>query len=795
MRYCRNGEEPRDVYPRVAKTIGEPVDLEKEFLHMMREKRFMPASPVLMNAGPGLSNFYSPCTVLEIKDDMESILETLKRTGIITKLGGGVGYDISQMRESNSPLSCGGVSSGPLSFMKIYNSLIEEVKQGGVRKGAMIGIMRYDHPDIFNFIDSKINTNKFNNFNFSVMLDNKFMNAVINEEKIPIISRYDNSIIREIRADELLYKISFAAENSGDPGIMYYDRINKDNPLYPEKPITASNPCFSPDTLILDNNKLVRIDEGYNAETWTSWETGIKEVLKLTCNNGLVLKVTPDHKIMKDDGEFIEAKDSLGVSLKWGLGDREYTEIIEERVLQGFLFGDGYNTGGKLGMGVKLNIEKEVEVADLLLRNGFNIENCGEIYINKKNIGFINIDFIEKRVFERDLPDKILHGDSNIVASFLRGLFEANGSISRINQISLKGTCLSMIKKVQLLLASFGIPSWITTNPSKDIKWSNGTYTSKESYNLQIAPRNAKIFKEKIGFYSKQKHDKIEVREGEYKSKLKVIKIETIGEMEVWDYNMKTPPHYNFCNGVIAANCGEAYMFPEESCNLISVNLNEHITNDHDIDISKLSESIELATKFLLSSNELCQFPYLEMEEMAEKYKRIGVGITGFADALIKMHVMYDSRETLEIIDTVGSLLKDITDKYAHDSISKRAIAPDGSRSILLGASSSIEPVYKQKYIRYLTLGEILEERPKSEYMREAHDINANWRLEINSRWQKYIDNGISTTINLPYDKNYNDIMKIYMRAWEKGLKGITVFIDKTKDSVYRECRSGVCDL
>lgn len=482
-RYCKGSEDPNDVYTRVANKIGSIDNLEKDFLQMMREKRFMPSSPILMNAGDNLSNFYQPCVVLPIFDNMESILDTLKMTGNITKLGGGCGYNISYMRESDAPLSCGGYSSGPLSFMKIYNELIEQIKQGGVRKGALIATMWYDHPDIFQFIDSKINTNIYNNFNFSVMLNDQFMKAVKSEDEIDIVSKYNNKILRKVRADELFYKIAFAAETSGDPGVQFFNNINKDNPLYPEKMIEASNPC------------------------------------------------------------------------------------------------------------------------------------------------------------------------------------------------------------------------------------------------------------------------------------------------------------------------SETAMFPYETCSLISVNLNEHITNDHDIDISKLSESIELATKFLLSSNELCQFPYLEMEEMAEKYKRIGVGITGFADALIKMHVMYDSRETLEIIDTVGSLLRDITDKYAPDSISKRAIAPDGSRSILLGASSSIEPVYKQKYIRYLTLGEILEERPKSEYMREAHDINANWRLEINSRWQKYIDNGISTTINLPYDKNYNDIMKIYMRAWEKGLKGITVFIDKTKDSVYRECRSGVCDL
>lgn len=241
-------ESPSDMFMRVAKTVAQNEDenyrelLTTLFYNMMVDLDFLPNSPTLMNAGRKLGQL-SACFVLTIKDSMESIFQTLKDAALIHKSGGGTGFSFSNLRPSNDMvLSTSGVSSGPVSFMKVYNAATEAIKQGGTRRGANLGCLRIDHPDIKQFITCKKDTSQLNNFNISVAITDEFMEAVANNSTYKIINPKDKSVVREEDANEIFDLIVFNAHATGEPGILFIDEINRFNPIN-NTIIESCNPC------------------------------------------------------------------------------------------------------------------------------------------------------------------------------------------------------------------------------------------------------------------------------------------------------------------------------------------------------------------------------------------------------------------------------------------------------------------------------------------------------------------------------------------------------------------------
>src|SRR5256885_2186544 len=346
-------ETPKELFARVAWNLAlaernygatetQVEETARRFFHIISSLEFLPNSPTLMNAGLELQQL-SACFVLPVDDSLAGIFQTLKESALIHQSGGGTGFSFSRLRPKNDFVkSTMGVASGPVSFMKVFDAATQQVKQGGKRRGANMWILRVDHPDILEFIMCKDKTTEVTNFNISVAITDKFMEAVRTDTKYDLVNPRNHQVVGQLDAREVLDRIAFQAWKNGEPGLFFIDENNRRQPTPNVADMEATNPCVTGDTLVSTELGLIPIadlaerypnggislvtDRRVPAEIVTeangmllasrdeaeggtrlgpmvaAWNTGVKPVWRMTTKSGFELTATADHKVLTTEG-------------------------------------------------------------------------------------------------------------------------------------------------------------------------------------------------------------------------------------------------------------------------------------------------------------------------------------------------------------------------------------------------------------------------------------------------------------------------------------------------------------
>jgi ribonucleoside-diphosphate reductase alpha chain len=890
-------ETPAQLFTRVARAVakpdrkyhGTPKHSEKIFHEMMAKLEFIPNTPTLFNAGTKLGQL-SACFVLPVEDSLEGIFGAARNMAIIEKSGGGVGFDFSRLRPKGDLVkSTKGVASGPVSFMRIFDTSTEVIKAGGKRRGAMMAILRVDHPDVQEFITSKQQPGFLSNFNISVAATDEFMKAVQEDEDYWLINPRNKEKTKKLNAKEVWNSMARSAWASGDPGVVFIDEINRHNPTPKVGRIESTNPCVTKDTWVMTEAGPRKVEDGIgkpftsivHGKRWNGskdgfFSTGVKPVYRLKTKEGFELRLTDNHPVQKVkrmtrwvlEPEWVKAG-------KVKPGDKLFLNNHRELHSWKGKFGEneGYLIGLLLGDGT-IKEEKAILSSWGDSKGARGIRALAYDYIRKLPhrsdfAGWIKVkDREEYRMATGHLKtiahelgmkpgsksptERVEKTSSDFYRGFLKGLFDADGSIqgnqSKGVSIRLAQSDLETLKTVQRMLLRLGISSTIYENRRgtgsvmmPDAKGGRKSYVHKPQHELVISKDNIKEFHDRVGFGDSEKTDLLEKALNSYKRKLNrerfvvtVSEVKPEGTEEVYDVVV---PGINMfdANGFCVHNCGEQPLLPYESCNLGSINLSRMV-EDKKIDWEKLRETIRNAVHFLDNVVDANKYPLKETDKITRANRKIGLGVMGFADMLIKLGIPYDTEQALNTGEKLMKFIQEVAHKmsiqlaeergsfanfkgsiwqekyHAFRNATVTTIAPTGTISIIAGGSSGIEPIFAISFIRNVLSGtRLFETNPLFEAMSKergfysaklfeeiaktgsvqkiegvpddvkrlfvtALDIKPEWHIRMQAAFQKYTDNAVSKTVNLPTEATVEDVRNIYDLAWKLKCKGVTIF-------------------
>jgi len=884
------------------KTKKQVNEIAKQFYNILDSRNFLPNSPTLMNAGTGNGMQYSGCYVLPIEDSMEGIFDGIKYQAIIHKSGGGTGFSFSRLRPRGSVVkTSSGVASGPVSFMKIYDAATNEVKQGGKRRGANMGILRVDHPDIREFIACK-KDGGITNFNISVAITDKFMEALKKGDDYELINPKTKQVSGTLNAEDVFSEIVRLAWETGDPGLIFLDRINKGkaNPIPKLGPIESTNPCVTGSTLVSTNKGLVSIKELHGKkmnfkvlvdgrmgdshfnQVVKVVKTGKKKVFRMITKEGYEVCLTKEHKIKTKRGwikaENLIENDEIFIANRKGLFGKGAS--LEEGRILGWLVGDGTMKVAEAVLSFFGSEKQELApkfalmVADLV--DGRQLINrsypVGVRMIKGRDEARVQSTRLwryakENGISQHDklkVPRRVLRGCEQAQRGFLQALFTADGHVAGLPEkgvsVRLTSINLNLLKDIQRLLLNFGIASKIYCDRREeekrylpDGKGGYKKYLCSAYHDLVISRSNLITFVKEIGFLAENKNVKLieglkKYTKGPYTEKFLVrfdhLEYEGIEEV----YDLKEPITSSFvANGVVVHNCGEQPLYPYDACNLGSIFLTYFVKEENnkiEVDWERLKEVTSLAVRFLDNVIEVNPYPLEQIRKTVLSTRRIGLGIGGWADMLAKLNIPYDSEEAIKLAEKVMKTIQNEASKETERLAGERGafpfwplsiyktknkrrnstittIAPTGSISIIAGSSSGIEPFFAiafqhivkdrglnrelvfvnpifkkvvkergifdenvEKQIAEKGVIRSIDEIPEDirKVFGTAQEIDYKWHVRMQSVFQKYTENAVSKTINLPKSATTEDVRNAYLFAWETGCNGITIFRDGSKD-------------
>ena len=762
-----------------------------EFYNMMVTRRFLPNSPTLMNAGKNNGLNFSACFVLGIEDDINGIFDTIRRTALIHKSGGGTGFSFGRIREKDALVKGTQRSaSGPVSFLKVFDAATEAIKQGGMRRGANMAIMPVDHPDILEFIDCKL-AGGVTNFNISVGMSKKFMDKVLThdaDDSFELISRVDGSVHSIISAKLLWTKLVDAAWASGDPGLMFIDVVNSSraNPNPEQYTIEATNPCLSGDTMIATTEgprSFKDLAEDGSDVLVYAWNPKDKQpvirwmrkprltrksvpVVEIEFDSGLVVKATPDHNFYTFRGNKIMAKE-----LKVGQSVRAFAA---------------------------------------------STHRDGQVRVHA---GDSSPKYLHRLMYEAlvgEVPEGMIvhHRDhnpmNNDIENFVLYTPEEHNSHHY---------------------------------PKRHANGLKGHKNFPEVLAAAKARREAEVGNHKV----------ISIREAGYEDVYNGT-VDDVHTYIICDPNYRGKSGDGLFSGIVSANCGEQGLPNDDACNLGSLNLSKYVegpmwTKDVDgIDWALLKRDVHLAVRFLDNVIETNPIDDPAVIEQVRRSRRIGLGVMGWADMLILLNIPYASQKARDLAEELIQFIQDEAEYETIQLATERGtfpdweqsiyypdtprrnstltmVAPTGSISILAGCSSGIEPLFELTYkhrspaqpdriltiasdavVKYITrqkfmnTAHVLEHieqngtinnytgavdvskfRPMAHVLATAMEIGWEDHVLMQAAWQTQCENGISKTINMLNSATRDEVERAYILAYNTGCRGITVFRDGCK--------------
>ena len=887
-----------DTWRRVARALAavesDPAAWEERFYAALEGFRYLPAGRILAGAGTGRSVTLFNCFVMgTIPDSMAGIFDMLKEAALTMQQGGGIGYDFSTIRPRGADVK--GVAadaSGPLSFMDVWDAMCRTIMSAGARRGAMMATMRCDHPDIRDFIAAKSDPARLRNFNVSVLVTDPFMEAV--KADAPWELTFGGRVYRTVAARDLWDAIMRATYDYAEPGVIFIDRINAMNNLHYTETIAATNPCVTADTWIATDRGARRVSDLIgrpfnalvNGRAHASgaegfFATGVKPVLDLTTACGRRLRLTADHLVRCVTRQTRWAQETEwrpAGALRPGdrvvLHDHGAAEIAEAEgdrtgYLLGLLIGDGTIRDDKALISVwprracvngpDGGSAVMDEVAALLSALPHRADFAGWQKVAGRGEHRIGTAALAARYGLRrgakTLTPEIERAPPGFCAAVLRGLFDADGSVQGDQEkgvsVRLAQSDPGLLEAAQRMLARLGINAAIYRDRRPegprllpDGRGGRAEYATRAQHELVVSGGNLQRFADRVGFLDEDKAGRLSARLSGYRRRLnrerfaaRIAAVEAAGEARVYDVQVPGINAFD-ANGLYVHNCGEQPLPPYGACLLGSVNLarliGDPFTDAAALDEAALDDLVRVAVRMMDNVVDVSRFPLEAQRQEALAKRRIGLGVTGLADALLMLGLRYGSEEAaartgawmhaiarsaylasadlarekgpFPLFDAEPFLASGAMERMDEDvreavrahgirNALLTSIAPTGTISLYAGnVSSGIEPVFAYSYTRkVLQKDGTRSEEEVADYAvglwrgmhgeteLPDHFVNAQTlppldHVRMQAAAQKWVDSSISKTINVPADISFEAFKDVYMEAWDTGCKGCTTY-------------------
>lgn len=865
---------------------------EDNFYWLLSDWRFIPGGRILFGAGQSRKSTLLNCYVLAPPtDSIEGIFETAKEMARTYSYGGGVGIDISNLRPKGAAVNNSAiVSTGAVSFMELYSVTTGTIGQAG-RRGALMLSISVEHPDVEDFVNIKKDLKRVNFANISVRVTDAFMKAVENDTDFRL--HFDNEkahMTKVIKARDLWNQLVNSAWQSAEPGLLFWDTIKRMSTTeYDGMEVAGVNPCVLPDTMILgDNIQIAEMSQGNNAFGMNGLDNNVSQkfvreykgnMVQVKASGLLPVITTPEHPVYSN-GEWVPAGevkvgDYLAVPRLQGTIKLEsidlspykskskynkYDQISNIKLdkdiawLLGLYVAEGHGITHGVGFSFNKNeIDLQQRTQTILNNLGFNsfirekrtamtvcaysnllqaflFDTCGHLALNKK------------------IPDFILrHKNEEILRAFLDGYLQGDGYLNykykndQKNVVRVSTISKTLALQIQLAYTRLGILPWIYVKKQPEGHLIEGRkINTHTAYDVWIStPIKSKYSKTK----TRISPDFI----------FTPVKTTNMLDYQGEVHNIRTSDNTYLVSNAIVHNCSEETLESYGSCCLGSINLSAFVeapfSADPKINLGSLDKAFIYATRFLdnVLDYNADKHPLPAQKKASLWGRRIGVGITGLGDMLIKMKMKYDDEPTVKFVDGLMAVFKhgiymtsislaaekgsfpgfdakkhlaqpfiqqlsaDLQEGIATIGLRNSAIStvpPVGSGSILAGSSSGVEPVFAFSYKRRshsLSQGEFEVKQPivkeyeasggdpnnLPSYFIASHQIKPEFRVAMQGVIQKHIDTAISSTINLPEDVSKETVGQIYFNAWKAGCKGVTVYREGSRQGILETADMG----